>query len=91
MASRLLTTMVAACMLAATSPSNNKSLFAQAAIRRGFVDRHRILQDVSMGEEEVGAFGHEQTVIEASKQDSTSAKSTSAVHVPHKMATTAEH
>ena len=64
---------------------------AQAAIRRGFVDRHRVLQDVSMGEEEVGAFGHEQTVIEASKQDSTSAKSTSAVHVPHKMATTAEH
>ena len=90
MARRFLTTLVAACALAALSP-DNKSLLAQAAIRRGFVDKHRVLQDVSMGEEEVGAFGHDQTVIEASKQDSTSAKSTSAVHVPHKMATTAEH
>ena len=43
-----------------------------------------------MGEEEVGAFGQEQTVIEASMQDSTSAKSTSAVHVPHKDTKTAD-
>lgn len=55
------------------------------------MDRYRELQDVTMGEEEVGSFGGEQTVIEASKKDSTSAKSTSAVHVPHKDASTADH
>jgi len=47
--------------------------------RRGFVDRRRELQDVNM-EEEVGAFGHEQTVIIAHEEDSTSAKATSRVH-----------
>lgn len=35
------------------------------------------------GEEEVGQLGHEQTIILASEQDSTMAKATSAVHVPH--------
>ena len=44
-----------------------------------------------MGEEEIGAFGHEQTVIEATTKDSTSAKSTSAIHVPRKDMTTADH
>ena len=58
---------------------------------RGWVDRHRILQDVNMGEEEVGQLGHEQTVIVAEEKDSTTAKATSSVHVPHKDATTVEH
>lgn len=42
-------------------------------------------------EEEVGSFGHEQTVILAHEKDSTTAKATSSVHVPHKDATTAQH
>ena len=54
MARRLLQTLIAACALAALS---NKYSTAQA--RRGFVDTHRVLQDVNMGEEEIGAFGHE--------------------------------
>ena len=58
--------------------------------RRGFVDRRRELQDLSL-EEEVGSFGHEQTVILAHEKDSTTAKATSSVHVPHKDATTAQH
>lgn len=58
--------------------------------RRGFVDRRRELQDLNM-EEEVGNFGHEQTVILAHEKDSTTAKATSSVHVPHKDATTAVH
>ena len=49
---RLLTALVAACAIALSS--NSGSL---AEARRGFVDRHRELQDVNMGEEEVGAFG----------------------------------
>ena len=66
-------------------------LFAEGeARRRGFVDRRRELQDLTM-EEEVGQFGHEQTVILAHEKDSTTAKATSSVHVPHKDATTAEH
>ena len=42
-------------------------------------------------EEEVGQYGHEQTVIIAEEKDSTQAKATSAVHVPHKDTTTADH
>ena len=52
MARRLLTALVAACALAIS----NRSM---VEAKRGFVDKHRILQDVNMGEEEVGAFGHE--------------------------------
>ena len=55
-----------------------------------FVDRRRELQDVNM-EEEVGALGHEQTVITAEEKDSTTAKATSSVHVPHKDTLTADH
>ena len=47
--------------------------------RRGFVDRRRVLQDVNM-EEETGQFGHEETVIIAHEEDSTTAKATSRVH-----------
>jgi len=50
---------------------------------RGFVDRHRELQDVNM-EEEVGELGHEQAVITASEKDSTTAKATSSTHVNRK-------
>ena len=60
------------------------------ARKRGFVDRRRELQDLPF-EEEVGQFGHEQTVILAHEKDSTQAKATSSVHVPHKDATTAVH
>ncbi len=49
--------------------------------RRGYVDRHRQLQDLNM-EEEVGSFGHEETVIIAHEEDSTTAKATSRVHNP---------
>lgn len=85
MARRLLTALVAVCALALSS----KNSLAEA--KRGFVDRHRELQDVNMGEEEVGAFGQEQTVIEASMKDSTTAKSTSALHVPHKDVAIMDH
>ena len=64
---------------------------SMASAGRGFVDRHRVLQDVNMMEEEVGAFGHEQTVILAEEKDSTTAKATSSVHVPHHDASTAAH
>ncbi len=66
------------------------SSLAEAKRSSRFVDRHRILQDVNM-EEEVGQYGHEQTVILAEEKDSTTAKATSAVHVPHKDTTTADH
>ena len=56
-----------------------------------FADQqHRDLQDASLGEEEVGQLGHEQTIIVASEKDSTQAKITSSVHIPHKDATTAD-
>ena len=42
------------------------SLLAQSR----FVDRHRILQDVNTMEEEVGAYGHDETVIIAEEKDS---------------------
>ena len=66
------------------------SLFfvATNAARRGFVDRHRELQDITLGEEEVGGMGHEQAVSIAGEKDSTTAKATSSVHVPHKDAST---
>lgn len=64
--------------------------FLGEARRRGFVDRGRMLQDLPQ-EEEVGNFGHEQSVILAHEKDSTTAKATSSVHVPHKDATTAQH
>lgn len=66
------------------------SLFSMHAVdaRRGFVDRHRILQDVTLNEEEVGGMGHEQAVSIAGEKDSTTAKATSSVHVPHKDAST---
>ena len=53
-------------------------------------EHHRDLQDASLGEEEVGQLGHEQTIIVASEKDSTQAKITSSVHIPHKDATTAD-
>ena len=55
-----------------------------------YVDRYRELQDYNM-EEEVGELGHEQAVITAEEKDSTTAKATSSVHVPHKDAVTADH
>ena len=56
-----------------------------------FVDRHnRILQDLNTGEEEIGQLGHEMTVSVAGEKDSTTAKATSSVHVPHKDASTAD-
>ena len=53
-----------------------------AAVSARFVDRYRReLSDVlAPDEEEVGQFGHEQTVITAEEQDSTTAKATSSVH-----------
>ena len=64
------------------------SLFFAVDARRGFVDRHRELQDITLGEEEVGGMGHEQAVSIAGEKDSTTAKATSSVHVPHKDAST---
>ena len=64
-------------------------MLATGGNTRGFVDRHRVLQDVNM-EEEVGQLGHEQTVIAAEEKDSTTAKATSSVHVPHKDSSTAD-
>ena len=42
-------------------------------------------------EEEVGAYGHDETVIIAEEKDSKQAKATSAVQAPHKDSTTADH
>jgi len=59
-----------------------------------YVDRYqelRTLQDVNNGEEETGELGHEQTVITAEAKDSTTAKATSSVHVPHADTLTADH
>ena len=67
-------------------------LSTDASAKR-FVDKYRReLNDAVLGpdEEEVGAFGHDQSVILAEEKGSTTAKITSAVHVPHKDATTAD-
>lgn len=63
------------------------------AVSARYVDRHRELQDVvrTNNEEEIGALSHEQAVILAEEKGSTAAKATSAVHVPHVDASTADH